>query len=100
MQLFDAYSRLQGRLQRYEEEGWLTPCPDAERSHFLAFAEIDLIPLTRRLATVLQQAGIPAQTVVQLDETSLWFGVFLDETWTRGLYLQHTIRHHSSSLSD
>lgn len=95
MELLDAYTKLQGKLQRYEEQGWLLPCPEAERSRFLAFAEIDLIPLVRRLATVLQQAGIPAQTVVQLDETPLWFGVFLDETWTRGLYLQP---HDSASL--
>ncbi len=95
MQLFDAYSKLQGQLRRYEEHGWLIPNPESARLRFLAFAEIELIPLTRRLATVLQQAGIPAQTVVQLDQTPMWFGLFLDETWTRGLFLQP---HDSASL--
>lgn len=95
MQLFDPYLKLQGQLRRYEEHGWLIPNPESARLRFLAFAEIELIPLTRRLTAVLQQAGIPAQTVVQLDETPMWFGVFLDETWTRGLHLQP---HDSSSL--
>lgn len=88
MHLLDAYTRLQGQLQRYEEQGWLIPNPDSTRLRFVAFAEIELIPLTRRLETVLQQAGIPAQTVVKLDDNTMWFGLFLDETWTRGLYLQ------------
>ena len=88
MQLLDAYSQFQGRLQRYEEQGWITPGTDVERTRFLAFAEIDLIPLTRRLATILQQAGIPAQTVDRLDDTPMWFGLFLDETWTVGVFLQ------------
>lgn len=88
MQLLDAYAQLQGRLQRYEEQGVITPSPDAERSRFVAFAELDLIPLCRRLVTVLQQAGIPAQAVDKLDETPMWFGVFLNETWTVGLFLQ------------
>ena len=67
MELLDAYTTLRGKLQRYEEQGWLLPCPETERSRFLAFAEIDLIPLTRRLATVLQQAGIPAHVAVHGD---------------------------------
>lgn len=88
MELLDAYTKLQGKLQRYEEQGWITPCPNAERSRFLAFAEIDLIPLTRRLAAILQQAGTAAHVVVQLEEDTMWFGLFLDETQTRGLLLQ------------
>lgn len=88
MQLFDAYPKLQGQLRRYEEHGLLIPDPDSARMRFLAFAEIDLIPLTRRLATLLHQAGIPARTVVKLDETPMWFGVFWDETWTVGVFVQ------------
>lgn len=88
MELLDAYTKLQGKLQRYEEQGWITPCSDSEHSRFLAFAEIDLIPLTRRLTTVLQQAGIPAQTIVKLDDNTMWFGLFMDETWTVGVFLQ------------
>jgi hypothetical protein len=88
MQMLDAYPKLQGRLRRYEEEGLLIPNPDSAQMRFLAFAEIDLIPLTRRLATLLQQAGIPAQTVVNLEESPAWFGLFLDETRTVGLFLQ------------
>lgn len=88
MELLDAYTKLQGKLQRYEEQGWMTPCPDAERSRFLAFAEIDLIPLARRLAAILQQAGIPAHVAIELEERNMWFGLFLDETRTRGLLLQ------------
>lgn len=88
MELLDAYTKLQGRLQHYEENGWMTPSPDAQLSRFLAFAEIDLIPLTRRLAAILQQAGMAAHVVVQLEEDNMWFGLFLDETRTRGLLLQ------------
>ena len=88
MELLDAYTKLQGKLQRYEEQGWMTPCPDAERSRFLAFAEIDLIPLVRRLATILQQAGISAHVAVELETDHMWVGLFLDETRTRGLFLQ------------
>ena len=88
MQLFEAYSKLQGQLRRYEEQGVIVPNPDSARLRFLTFAEIELIPLTRRLATVLQQNGIPAQTVVKLDETPMWFGLFLDETWTVGVFIQ------------
>lgn len=88
MELLDAYTKLQGKLQHYEEQGWITPSPEAERSRFLAFAEIDLIPLTRRLATVLQQAGIPAHVAIELEEHNMWFGLFMDETRTRGLLLQ------------
>lgn len=88
MHLLDAYTRLQGQLQRYEEQGLLIPNPDSTRLRFVAFAEIELIPLTRRLETVLQQAGIPAQTVVKLDDNTMWFGLFLNETWTAGVFLQ------------
>ena len=88
MQLFDAYPKLQGQLRRYEEHGLLIPDPDSARMRFLAFAEIDLIPLIRRLETILQQAGVPAQTVVNLEESPTWFGVFLNETRTMGLFLQ------------
>ena len=88
MELLDAYTKLQGKLQRYEEQGWLSPRLDAERSRFLAFAEIDLIPLVRRLAAILQQAGIPAHVAIELEERNMWFGLFLDETQTRGLLLQ------------
>lgn len=88
MQLFEAYTTLQGKLQQYEEKGWIMPNSDAERSRFLAFAETDLIPLTRRLATILNQAGIPAQAVNKLEDTPMWFGLFLDETWAVGAFLQ------------
>jgi hypothetical protein len=88
MELLGAYTKLQGKLQRYEEQGWITPCPDAERSRFLAFAEIDLIPLARRLATILRQAGISAYVAVELEDRNMWLGLFLDETRTRGLLLQ------------
>ncbi|MDP3092195.1 MAG: hypothetical protein Q8N04_16100 [Nitrospira sp.] len=68
----NAYPKLQGQLRRYEEHGLLIPDPASARMRFLALAEIDLIPLARRLATLLQQAGIPACTVVQLDEIPMW----------------------------
>lgn len=88
MYLFEAYTTIQGKLQQYEEKGWITPAPKAARSRFLAFAETDLIPLTRRLATILNQAGVPAQAIDQLEEEFPWFGLFLDETWAVGAYLQ------------
>ncbi len=88
MHLFEAYTTLQKTLQQYEETGRLTPHPDAMRWRFLAFAEADLMPLTRRLATILNQAGIPAQTGAQLQEESMWFGLFLNETWSVGIYIQ------------
>ena len=61
MQLFEAYTTLQGKLQQYEESGRLMPHPSARRERFRAFAEADLMPLSRRLATILTQAGIPCQ---------------------------------------
>lgn len=88
MQLSDAYMRLQGKLQKYEEKGWITPDADAERWRFLAFAEGDLIPMIQRLATILQQAGILGVAVEKLDDNPPWFGVFLDETWAVGVFLQ------------
>ncbi len=88
MQLCEAYTTLQGKLQQYEETGRLTPHPDAMRERFRAFAEADLMPLTRRLATILTQAGIPAETSAQLEEESMWFGLFLNETWSVGIYVQ------------
>ncbi len=88
MQLFEAYSKLQGRLQQYEEKGWIHPTPDIGVARFQAFAEPDLIPLTRRLVTILQQAGIPAHAVDKLHETPMWFGLFLNEAWTVGVFLQ------------
>lgn len=88
MQLFEAYTTLQEKLQQYEEMGRLRPHPDATRARFLAFAEADLLPLTRRLATILNQAGIPAQTAAQLEEESMWFGLFLNDTRSVGLYVQ------------
>lgn len=88
MQLFDAYTALQQKLQQYERTGRLTPHPDSPRTRFLAFAEADLMPLTRRLATILSQAGIPAQANAQLESESLWFGLFLDDRWSVGAYLQ------------
>lgn len=88
MQQFEAYTTLHEKLQQYEETGRLTPHPDATRARFLAFAEADLMPLTRRLATILNQAGIPAQTGAQLEEESMWFGLFLNETWSVGIYVQ------------
>ncbi|HRB16180.1 MAG TPA: hypothetical protein PK224_10350 [Nitrospira sp.] len=88
MQLCEAYTTLQNKLQQYEETGRLTPRPDAMRSRFLAFAEADLMPLTRRLATILTQAGIPAYTRAQLEEEAMWFGLFLNETWSVGIYVQ------------
>lgn len=88
MQLFDAYTTLQGKLQQYEETGQLTPHPNTAHARFLAFAEADLMPLTRRLATILNQAGIPAQIGAQLEEESMWFGVFLNESWSVGIYIQ------------
>lgn len=88
MQLFDAYITLQQKLQQYERTGRLTPHPDATRARFLAFADADLVPLTRRLATILSQAGIPAQASAQLEGESLWFGLFFDDRWSVGTYLQ------------
>ncbi len=88
MQLCEAYTTLQGKLQQYEETGRLTPHPDAMRERFRAFAEADLMPLTRRLATILTQAGIPAETSAQLEEESMWFGLVLNETWSVGIYVQ------------
>ncbi len=88
MQLFDAYTTLQQKLQQYERMGRLTPHPEASRLRFLAFAEADLMPLTRRLATILCQAGIPAEASAQPEGDSLWFGLFLDDRWSAGVYLQ------------
>lgn len=88
MQLFEAYTTFQSKLQQYEEKRWIMPNPEAERSRFLAFAETDLISLTRRLATILNQAGIPAQAIDKLEEDPMWFGLFLDETWAVGAFLQ------------
>lgn len=88
MYLFEAYTTIQGKLQQYEEKGWITPAPEAARSRFLAFAETDLIPLTRRLATILNQAGVPAQAIDQLEEETPWFGLVLDETRAVGVFLQ------------
>lgn len=88
MQLFDAYTNLQQKLQQYERTGQLTPHPEAARPRFLAFAEADLMPLARRLATILCQAGIPAEASAQLEGDALWFGVFLDDRWSAGVYLQ------------
>jgi len=88
MQLFEAYTTLQEKLQQYEEAGRHRPHPDGTRARFLAFAEADLIPLTRRLATIVGQAGIPAQATAQLEDESMWFGLFLDDRWTLGVYLQ------------
>ncbi len=88
MQHPETFTTLHTLLQRYEEQGWLTPCPGTERSRFLAFAANDVVPLTRRLTTLLQQAGISAQDVVELDQENPWCGLFLDEAWTQGLWVQ------------
>ena len=88
MQRSEADTTLQGKLQQYEESGRLTPHPDARRERFRAFAEADLTPLTRRLATILTQAGIPAYTEAQLEGTPLWFGLFLNDRWPAGIYVQ------------
>lgn len=98
MQLFEAYTTLQGKLQQYEESGRLMPHPSARRERFRAFAEADLMPLSRRLATILTQAGIPAYTEAQLDGKPLWFGLFLNDRWPTGIYVQ-PLDAHSMQLS-
>ncbi len=44
--------------------------------------------LPETLATILNQAGIPAQAIDKLEHTPMWFGLFLDETWDVGAFLQ------------
>ena len=88
MHLLEAFTTLQTFLHRYEEQGGISPTPEMNQLRFLAFAEVELVPIIRRVTTVLQQAGIPAHDVVKLREDPMWFGVFLDETWTCGLFVQ------------
>ncbi len=88
MQLFEAYTSLQEKLQQYKQTGQPTPNSDGTHARFLAFAEADLIPLTCRLAAILNQAGIPAQVGAQMEVQSMWFGVFLNEMWSVGIYVQ------------
>ena len=88
MHLLEAFTTLRTFLQRYEEQGGISPSPATNRLRFLAFADFELIPLMKRLTTVLQQAGIPARDVVQFGEEPVWFGVFLDDTWTCGVFVQ------------
>lgn len=95
MHLLEAFTTLRTFLQRYEENGGISPSPATKRLRFLAFADIELIPLMRRLTTVLQQAGIPARDVVELGGESAWFGMFLDDTWTRGVFVQ---QHDAASM--
>lgn len=88
MYLLEAFTTLRTFLQQYEEHSGISASPATKRLRFLAFADIELIPLMRRLTTLLQQAGIPARDVAELSGEPAWFGVFLDDTWTRGVILQ------------
>jgi|CXWL01.1.fsa_nt_gi hypothetical protein len=64
------------------------PSPEAERSCFLAFAETDLIPLTRRLVMILNQAGIPAQAIDRMT-TPCGLGC----SWIKRGLSEHYFRH-------
>lgn len=88
MHLSEAFTTLQGKLRQYEESERFMPSRDARRERFRAFAEADLMPLTRRLATILTQGGIPASTKTHLEETPMWFGLFLDDLWPASIYVQ------------
>jgi|CXWL01.1.fsa_nt_gi hypothetical protein len=83
----DPFTPLRAVLRHYHDSGRLRIASDMARDRFLAYAEIDLLPLCRRLCHVLRQEGLSAQDDQALDDHLPWIGVWVDTDSRRGLFL-------------
>jgi hypothetical protein len=84
----DPFAPLRAVLRHHHDTGRLRIASDMARDRFLAYAEIDLLPLFRRLCHVLRQEGLSAQDVHALDDHPPWIGVWVDTDSRRGLLLR------------
>lgn len=83
----DLFANLRTALQTREEAALLQPPANIAVPRFLAHAQPDLISLIRLLANLLQKAGIPAETVVELDGLNPLVALALDDARSRGIFI-------------
>lgn len=92
----DLFVNLRTALQTREEMTLLQPSADMAMQRFQAHAESDLIRLIRLLGNLLRKAGIPAETVEELNGFPPLIALTLDDTRSGGVFISP---HNVSSLA-
>ena len=92
----DLFANLRAALQTREEMALLQPPADMAIRRFQAHAQSNLLRLIHVLGNLLRKAGIPAETVEELNGFPPLIALALDDARSRGVFISP---HDGSSLT-